>query len=61
MEALWNTGAQASVIPEHTRLDKFPNLKVRNIVELLGVNSDLNLKAANGTSIPYKGWVETKF
>ena len=61
VEALWDTGAQVSIIPEHVLSDKLPKLKIRDISELLGVDSGLNLTAANGTSIPYKGWIEIKF
>jgi hypothetical protein len=41
--ALWDTGAQVYI-------------KIRDINKLLGVDSDLKLTAANGTTIPYKGW-----
>ena len=30
---------------------------IRDIAELLGMNG-LELKAANGTDLPYEGWVE---
>ena len=36
-------------------------MKLQDIGELFGANSGLNLTAANGTAIPYKGWVEAKF
>jgi hypothetical protein len=40
---------------------KVRNTKLRNylkdIHELLGAGSDLKLEAANGTQIPYNGWV----
>ena len=53
--ALWDTGAQVSIITEHVFKQKLPDLKIRGINELLGVDSDLKLTAANGTTIPYKG------
>lgn len=37
----------------------FPD-KLRDISDLLN-SSDLKLEAANGTDIPYDGWVEIKF
>ena len=36
-----------------------PDVPIRNISELVDI--ELNLTAANGTTIPYKGWVELKF
>ena len=36
-------------------------MKIRDISEFLGADSRLNLTAANGTPIPYKGWVEARF
>lgn len=59
--ALWDTGAQVSIITEHLLRQKLPDLKIRDINELLGVDSDLKLTAANGTAIPYKGWIEARF
>ncbi|CAB4040726.1 Hypothetical predicted protein [Paramuricea clavata] len=49
MEALCDTGAQVSIFPEQVLSDNFSDLKIRDISELLGANSDLNLTAANGT------------
>ena len=37
----------------------FHEVELRNIAELL--DSELKLTAANGSAIPYKGWVEFKF
>ena len=39
--------------------DKFPDLLVKDIQELLEVGSDLKLEAVNGIQIPYNGWVGT--
>ena len=61
MDVLWDTRAQVSIIPEQVLINKFPELQVRDVSELLGVGSGLNLTAANGTPIPYSGWIETKF
>ena len=61
MTALWDTGAQVSIITEWFLKQQLPDLKVRDINELLGTDADLQLTAANGTAIPYKGWVEARF
>ena len=38
--------------------ERLPFLEVRNISDLLDPSDNLDLLAANGTSIPYKGWPE---
>ncbi len=47
IKVLWDTGAQVSIFPEQTLSDNFPDLKIRDIGELLGADSGLNLTAAN--------------
>ena len=59
-EALWDTGAQVSIIPNNWVKRFSPGTDVRDIAELLGMVG-LNLKMANGTDLPYKGWVELDF
>ena len=59
-EALWDTGAQVSIIPSNWVRKFYPGTDVRNIAELLGLGG-LDLKTANGTDLPYKGWVELTF
>ena len=61
VEILWDTGAQVSIIPERVLQDKFPETVVKDIRELLEGGSDLKLEAANGTQIPYSGWVGLNF
>lgn len=58
-EVLWDTGAQVSIISTDFVSNNFPEVEVRNIAELL--DSELKLTAANGSAIPYRGWVELKF
>jgi hypothetical protein len=58
--ALWDTGAQVSIISEEFLNNHFPTASVREMAELLGANGKVNLQAANGSSIPYSGWVEMK-
>jgi hypothetical protein len=60
-EVLWDTGAQVSIIPARLVREKFPNVSVKDIHELLGIGADLKLQAANGTQIPYNGWVGINF
>ena len=59
-KALWDTGAQVSIIPSNWVRKFYPGTDVRNIAELLGMGG-LDLKTANGTDLPYKGWVELTF
>ena len=55
-EILWDIGAQVSIVSVSFIKRNFPNVLVRYISELL--DGDLTVTAANGSSIPYKGWVE---
>ena len=59
VEALWDTGAQVSILSEQFLSRRFPGTKLRNISEL--IDCKLDLTAANGTRIPYKGFVELEF
>ena len=56
-EALWDTGAQVTIIPYSWMRRYSPGTDVRDIAKLLGMDG-LDLKTANGTDLPYKGWVE---
>ena len=53
-----DTGAQVSIVSKQFLDVNFPSLQVKEIRELLGQNDKLNLAAANGTSIPYTGWID---
>ena len=55
VEMLWNTGAQVSVISGHDMSQYFPDIPIRKIEDFLGTETEINLVAANGTDIPYKG------
>ena len=59
VKALWDTGAQVSIVSEDLLKRIMPDVPIRNISEL--VDMELNITAANGTTIPYKGWVELEF
>ena len=57
VEALWDTGAQVSIISEGHLNQILPEVAIQSIEELLG-DRTLNLQAANGTRIPFVGWVD---
>ena len=59
-KVLWDTGAQVSVIAE-SMLSGHLARNIRDVSQLLGNQGHINLQAANGTSIPYTGWVEIAF
>ena len=58
-DALWDTGAQVSIILRSLLKRCLPGCDIQDMTELLGVDG-LDLKAANGTDLPYEGWVLTK-
>ncbi len=58
-QILWDTGAQVSLITE-SHLQRFsPKATVEDIATLL--DNNLRLTAANGTDIPFCGWVKLPF
>ncbi|CAI5672713.1 unnamed protein product [Oreochromis niloticus] len=57
---LWDTGSQVSIVGTNWRKKHLPDAEVRSVEELLEEGA-LELSAANGTSIPYEGWIETEF
>ena len=58
--ALWDTGAQVSIVSNDWICENLPNAKIQGVEKLLDVNI-LELKAANGTAVPYSGWSEIDF
>ncbi|KAG1936440.1 interleukin-1 receptor accessory protein-like 1-A [Pimephales promelas] len=60
VRALWDTGAQSSIVNEPWRLSCLPHTIVKPISELLG-DETLTVFAANDTPIPYIGWIEVSF
>ncbi|RXN17604.1 Retrovirus-related Pol poly from transposon [Labeo rohita] len=60
VEALWDTGAQASIINADWRKQHLPHTTVRPIEELLGPGTLTGL-AANHTEVPFDGWIEVSF
>jgi len=59
-DALWDTGAQVSIISRSWLRRCLPGCDIRDMTELLGMDG-LHLKAANATDLPYEGWVELTF
>ena len=57
--ALWDTGAQVSIISKGWLTENLPEETIQAIGDLL--DQKLELKAANGTTIAYEGWVELQF
>ncbi len=51
---LWDTGSQVSVVGTNWKAKYLPDVEVRPVTELLEDGS-LEISAANGTDIPYKG------
>ena len=57
-QALWDTGAQVSIMSEAWKSQNLPETKINPISDLLSDGELLNLRAANGSEIPFQGWVE---
>ena len=60
MQGLWDTGAQVSVISKKYVSRYFADKPVRKIEDLIQNEGNITLVTANGTSIPYAGWIELK-
>ena len=60
-EALWDTGAQVSIVPLSWMNRNLPGIQLHAIEELMEAGEKFQLTAANGTTIPFKGWVELRF
>ena len=58
---LWDSGSQISILSQQYLTVNFPQLQVKNPKELLGEEIELDLRAANNSSIPYSGYVEIEF
>ena len=59
-DALLDTKAQVSIISHIWLKQCLPGCVIRDIAELLGMDG-LELKAANGTDLPYEGCLERTF
>lgn len=60
-EALWDTGSQVCIIDEQWKDSYIPEIRLRDISEATETPERLHLVAANGTDMPYGGWVEVTF
>ena len=58
LEVLWDTGAQVSIVSESFLKSQLSSVQTRDIEQLLSSKGSISLQAANGTDIPYCGWVE---
>lgn len=56
--ALWDNGAQVSIMTKGMLEEILPGTVVRDTSELINVG--LDLMAANGTKIPFIGWAEVR-
>ena len=61
VEALFDTGAQVSIISAQQLIDYFPDTEIQDVKKLLSEGKDLELMTANGSKLPYKGWVKIDF
>ena len=56
---LWDTGSQVSIVSEKWWKKTLPEEILHSLDELM--QPDLKLTAANGTRIPFKGWLKVQF
>ena len=61
MQALLDTGARVSIISKSILAEHFPEEEIHDVSELLGNDTALNLKTANGSALPYSGYVVLSF
>ena len=61
LPALFYTGAQVSIISLRQLRKHFPSVEVQDIKDFLESTVDLELTTANGTKLPYSGWVKIDF
>ena len=56
--ALWDTGAQVSILTQETLKNYFPGEKVRKLSELL--DAELDVSTVDGTRLPFIGWAAVR-
>ena len=61
VEALFDTGAQVSIISTHQLEQYLPGIQIQDVKDLFTGGEDLELIMANGSKLPYKGWVKINF
>lgn len=57
-QAPWDTGAQISILSACWKSDNLPHFEVHPISDLLSKDDLLDLRAVNGSEVPFQGWVE---
>ncbi|GAA6092353.1 uncharacterized protein LOC106567938 [Tachysurus ichikawai] len=57
-QALWDTGSQICAIDEVWKKSHLPDVPLRDVSELVDPLDPLQIEAANGTEMPYVGWLE---
>lgn len=61
IQALLDTGAQVSIISKSILAEHFPEEEIRDVSELLGSDTALDLKTASDSTLPYSGYVVLSF
>nr|XP_029131621.1 uncharacterized protein LOC109976004 isoform X2 [Labrus bergylta]XP_029131685.1 uncharacterized protein LOC109976275 isoform X2 [Labrus bergylta]XP_029131751.1 uncharacterized protein LOC109976603 isoform X2 [Labrus bergylta]XP_029132059.1 uncharacterized protein LOC109978500 isoform X2 [Labrus bergylta]XP_029138609.1 uncharacterized protein LOC110004405 isoform X2 [Labrus bergylta] len=61
VQALWDSGSQVTIMDEQWKQEHVPDLRLRDISEILDSADTLDIVAANGENIPYAGWVKITF
>jgi len=58
VETLFDTWAQASIISTHQLEEYFPGIQIQDVQDLFTEGKDHEPIMANGSKVPYKGWVK---
>ena len=61
VKLLWDTGSEVRIVSQDWVEANLPDHEIKNISEILEEGRELTLKAANGTDIPYIGYIEASF
>lgn len=61
VQALWDTGSQVCAIDEVWKASHLPDVPLKDVAELVDPLDPLQIEAANGTEMPYVGWLEASF
>ena len=61
LPVLFDTGAQVSIVSSKQLKEHFPQLETQDINDLFDQNVELELTTANGSKLPYNGWVRMNF
>lgn len=60
-QALWDSGAQVCVVSEKWKSQNLPDTKIHPVSDLLNDNELLDLRAVDGSEIPFEGCVPVSF